>query len=341
MCSSDLINRGELQRAHDLGEQLLALAARRQENDLFVAGHELLGHTAMRIGRLADGGSHMRLAVHHHKSLNDHRLREALGRDPEISALAFGALGLWLQGYPDQALASAAQALRAAHAATPRHPVSTAYALTSSAWLHQFRGEASLALQHAETAAAFASEQGFPGWLAHGLAVQGWAEAELGKSEVGIARVERAWRAYEATGAKVWAPLLLQLQARGLSLTGRIDEAIAHIDAAIAVAADMGSYWWDADLVRVQGELLLSKSPNHVEQARACFVRAFEIAQNQGAKSFELRASISLARLAHLEPEKAGAASAMARLAFVFGWFKEGFDTADLIEARELLSSAG
>ena len=335
------INRGELQRAHDLGEQLLGLAARRQENDLFVAGHELLGHTAMRIGRLAECGSHMRLAVQHNESLHDHGLRDALGRDPEVAALAFGALGLWLQGYPDRALASTAQALRAAHAAQPRHPLSTAYAMASSGWLHQFRGEASLALQHAETIEAFASEQGFPGWLVHGLAVHGWAEAELGKTDAGIARVERACSTYEATGAKVWAPLLLLLHARGLSLSGRIDEALARIDAAIAIASDMGSYWWDAELLRVRGELLLSMSPNHAEQARACFVRAFEIAQNQGAKSFELRASISLARLARLEPEGAGARSAMERLAFVFGWFKEGFDTADLIEARELLGTAG
>ena len=332
------INRGELRLACDIGQQLLGLAERRQETDLFVGGHELLGLAALRLGDLVDCRSHMELAVRRYEDVHDHALRDSLGRDPRVSCLAFGALALWLLGYPDQAVAGAAQALRAAHAATPRHPVSLAYAMASSVWIHQFRGEGSLALQHAEAAAGFATEQGFPSWLVHGLIVQGWAEAELGKTAAGIARIEQALLAYKATGAKVWRPLLLLLQVQALSRAGQFTEGIASVTEALSLASEMGTYWWEAELFRAKGELLLTLSMENAEQARACFQRALVIARGQSAKSLELRACLSMARLAGRLGEHA---QESLELAAVYEWFTEGFDTADLTEAREWLRDSG
>ncbi|MBT2322216.1 AAA family ATPase [Variovorax paradoxus] len=332
------INRGELRLARDIGEQLLGLAERRLETELFVSGHELLGLTLLRVGDLIDCRSHTELAVQRYEDVHDHALRDSLSRDPRVSCLAFGALALWLLGYPDQAVAGVAQAQRAAHAATPRHPFSLGYAMASSAWVHQFRGEASLALQAAEATTDFATEQGFPSWLVHGLIVQGWAEAELGNTESGFTHIEQALLAYKATGAKVWQPLFLLLQVQALSRAGQVAEGLESVTEALGLASEMGTYWWEAELFRVRGELLLALSTENAAEAQTCFERALSIARQQSAKSLELRTCVSMVRLARLH---GGHAQALLELASVYEWFTEGFDAADLIEARELLGGAG
>ena len=328
------INRGELGLARGIGEQLLGLAEHRQESELFVSGHELLGLTLLRVGELIDCRLHMEQAVRRSDEGRDGALRDSLGRDPTVSCLGFGALALWLLGYPDQAVAGAAHALRVAHAATPRHPVSLAFAMLSSVWVHQFRGEGSLALQEAEAATEFATEQGFPSWLVLGLVVQGWAEAELGRTESGIAHIEQALLSYKATGAKVWQPLFLLLHVQALSRAGQTVAALETITKALGLASDMGTYWWEAELFRVRGELLLALSMENAAEAQACFERALSIARKQCAKSLELRASVSMTRLARRQGREA---QAVLDLAAVYEWFTEGFDAADLIEARELL----
>jgi predicted ATPase len=331
------LNRGELPLARELGEQLLGLAERRQETELFVSGHELLGHTLLRIGELAHCRTHMAQALRRCADLPSYALRDSLGRDPAISALGFGAFGLWLSGHPDQAVADAARAQRTADAATPGHPFSRAYATTSVAWVRLFRGEASLALEAAEATTGFANEHGFPSWLVHGLVVQGWAEAELGRTESGLARIEQAGRTYEATGAKVWRPLFLLVQAQALWRVRRLAEALASINRAIDHAREMGPYWWDAELIRVKGELLLAISDLNADEAQACFERSLSIGRQQGARSLELRTCVSRARLARVQGDPA---PALRELAAVHDWFTEGLDTADLIEARDLLRAS-
>ncbi|MEP7057804.1 MAG: adenylate/guanylate cyclase domain-containing protein [Caldimonas sp.] len=332
------INRGELRSAREIGEELLHLAERRQEPKLVVSGHEILGLTLLRVGDLIDCRSHMELVVRHYDEDHDGALRDILGRDLKVSCLGFGALALWLLGYQDQALAGAAQALRAAHAATPRHPFSLAYAMLSSAWVHQFRGEASLALVEAESAKEFATEQGFPAWLAHALIVQGWAEAQLGRTESGLAHIEQGLTAYEATGAKVWQPLFLLLQVQALEQAGKTAQAAESITTALRLAREMGSYWWEAELFRVRGELLLALDRTNVAEAHTCFERACAIARTQNARSLELRACVSMARLAR---HHGGQAEARADLAAVCAGFAESSDSAELIEAREMLGKPG
>ncbi len=335
------INRGDLHLARNTGEQLLDLAERRQEPRLFICGHAVLGLALLRTGELADCRHHMEQAVLRYDALHDMALRDSLrdglGGDPAVTCLGFGAMALWLSGYPDQALAGAAQALRAAHAAKVRHPFSLAYALLSAVWIHQFRGEASLALQQAQAAAEFATEQGFPTWLSHGLMLQGWAETEQGRMDTGTARVDQALLAYQATGAKVWIPLFMLLQAQGLGRAGETEQALESATRGLALAQELGPYWWEAELLRVRGELLQSLSMEQAPAARNCFQQALRIARAQGAKSLELRACISIARLARREGGQVQREAADADLAAVYGWFTEGLDTPDLVEARELL----
>ena len=332
------INRGELRSAREIGEQLLALAERSDEPKLVVSGHEILGLTLLRTGDLTDCRSHMELAAEHYDEERDVGLRDLLGRDPNVSSLGFGALALWLLGYQDQALAGAAQALRAAHAATPRHPFSLAYAMLASAWVHQFRGEASLALHEAEAATEFATEQGFPGWLAHALIVQGWAEAQLGRSESGLAHIEQGLTAYKATGAKIWQPVFLLVHVQALGRAGKTAQALELITTALALSRDMGSYWWDAEFLRVKGELLLALDETNAAEALTCFERARAIAKSQNAKSLELRACVSMARLARHHGRQG---EARADLAAVCEGFAKGSSVAELIEAREMLRELG
>jgi predicted ATPase len=331
------INRGELRLACDIGEQLLGLAERRQETELFVSGHELLGLALLRTGDLSDSRSHMERAIRRYDDEGDGALHYRLGRDPTVTCLGFGAFALWLLGYPDQAVAGVAQALRAAHAITPRHPFSLAYAMLSSAWVHQFRGEASLALQEANAAIEFANEQGFPAWLPHGQIIAGWAEVELGQTEKGVAHIEQALLAYQATGAVVWQPLFLLVQARALTLMGKIREALQLITSALRFATDMGTYWWEAELLRVKGELLLALDEDNAAEAETHFARAMAIAKKQSAKSLELRACVSMARLAR---RKGDAAQAVAELAALCDWFTEGLNAAELLKARELIKDS-
>ena len=332
------LNRGELRLARDTGEQLLSLAERRQEPELFVSGHEVLGLTLLRVGDLNNCRAHMAQAVGRCDGAHVDALRDSLGGDPTVTCLGFGALALWLSGYPDQAVAQVAQALRAATAARLRHPFTLAYALLSSVWVHQFRREGSLALLEAAAAVEFTTAQGFPTWLAHALVVQGWAEAEQGKTESGIAHIEQALLAYEATGGKVWQPCFLLLHSQALARAGQAAAALDSVTRALGLAQQMGPYWWEAELFRTRGELLLAVSAEHGGEAQSCFEQALRIARAQGAKSLELRASVSMARLARQQGRRS---TATAELAAALTWFTEGFDVADLIEARELLQELG
>jgi len=331
------VNRGELRLARALGEHLLELAQRSDEVLLRVAGHELLGLTLLRTGELRDCCSHLEAAAGSYDARRDGALRELLGRDPLVTALAFGALARWLLGHADQALAAVAQATRVAQSAAPPPPFSQAYAMHASAWLHVFRGEAGLALQKAGAAAEFATEHAFPSWLAHALVVRGWAWAQLGHAEEGLASIEDGLATYEATGAKVWLPLFLLWRAQAELAAGRRKQALESVDQALRSSQAMGSYWWEAELLRVKGELLLLNGAAPA-QAQTWFEQARTLAGTQGAKSLELRACLSSARLIRGKGQANGRwAVARDALSALCEWFGDSIVNADLIEARELL----
>jgi predicted ATPase len=340
------VNRGELRQAREVGEQLLSLAEQGRDPKLAVSGHEILGLTLLRAGELDACRKHMELGVQTYDEARDGALCELLGRDPRVSCLGFGALALCLLGQHEQALADAMRALREAHAATPRHPFSLAFAMLALAWLHQLRGEASLALREAEAATEFATEQGFPGWLAHALIVRGWAEAQLGETEAGLAHLEQGLTIYDATGATIWRPVFQHAHAQALARAGQAARALEVNDAALRVAAEIGPYWWDAELARAKGELLVTLDDRaNAPAARALFERARDIARSQGARHFELSACASLLRLAQrggaADANASAIADARADLAAVCASMADGSSTAELSAAHALLGDAG
>jgi predicted ATPase len=214
-------------------------------------------------------------------------------------------------------------------------PISLAIALGYLSFLHQFRGEARLAQEQAEATIARSTEQAYLQYRATGIIIRGWAVAAEGDLEAGTAALQEGLTDLRAAGADVRRSYFLALLADISARSGRTEAAQSTIAQAIAFAEESGERWWAADLYRLKGELLLAQSRANCAEAEACFHRALEVARSQSAKAFELRAATSLARL---WAEQGKLAQASDLLAPVYGWFTEGFDTADLKGAKALLN---
>ena len=187
---------------------------------------------------------------------------------------------------------------------------------------------------HAEAAVARATEQGFPLWITHGTPVRGWALALQGQGEEGMAQVRQGIAAWRAIGMVQIVPYFYTLLADVCGHRGHTAEGLQALAEADTVIEQHEERWWEAEVCRLRGVLLLRQAVPQPEEAEACFHRALEVARRQQAKSLELRAAMSLARLWQQQDRRA---EAHELLAPVYGWFTEGFDTADLQEAKALL----
>jgi predicted ATPase len=181
---------------------------------------------------------------------------------------------------------------------------------------------------------ALSTEHGFIFWLATANILHGWARAEQGRNQEAIAQVQEGLTAHRAAGAKVDRPLDLSLLAEAYMKTGRLDDGLRALTEALAVADEGEARVYEAEAHRLKGELLLKQDDSNAAEAQNCFQRAIEIAQKQSAKSWELRATMSFARLLDKQGKRD---EARAMLAEIYGWFTEGFDTADLKDAKALL----
>jgi adenylate cyclase len=252
------------------------------------------------------------------------------GQDPGVVCLDGAALMLWNLGYPDQALNRSDEALALARKIA--HPFSLAWALLFAAWLHALGGEWPMAAEHAEATVVLCAEQGFADWLLLGTFRRGWALAELGRTNEGIAQMRDALAAMPSRGFELFRPYHLALLAAAYGEAGRTDDALALVAEALALVERSDERWCEADIYRLKGELLLESGGS--SKAEACFRRAIEIARRQSAKSLELRAATSLSRLLDKQRRRDEAGQMLGE---IYGWFTEGFDTADLKEAKMLL----
>jgi len=239
---------------------------------------------------------------------------------------------LCVRGYPDQALHQGQEALRLALVLADPHTLTVA--LDWVAWLHQFRREGPATQALAETAMTISSEHGIVHQLVLENILRGWALAMQGQEEAGIAQMRKGLAAWGALGEENQRPYqLLQLA----EIYGTMGQAAAglHVLAEARVVIPHGEgRFFAAELSRLEGELLLACSPEHHAEAETCFRQALAIAGHQQARSLELRAATSLARLWQQQGKRAAAYDLLAP---VYGWFTEGFDTADLQDAKTLL----
>jgi predicted ATPase len=325
--------RGESQAMQVLGEQLLSLAQRLHDPDLLLEAHHALWAALFHGGELAAARPHQEQGLRLYDPQR-HRAHAALysGHDAGVCCRMQAAPSLWLLGYPDQAVASIQAALALAQQLA--HPLSLTLALYFAAVLHHFRREAPQTRTHSETAITIATDQEFPQYLAMATPLQGWALAENGQAEEGMAQIHQGLAAYRATGATRDRPYYLALLAEVSAQVGQTTEGLEALAEALATLAKSGVRWWDAELYRLRGELLLQCSVAQPEEAEACFQQALDIACRQQAKSLELRAAMSLSRLWQQQGKLEAARQLLAE---IYGWFTEGFDTADLQEAKALL----
>jgi predicted ATPase len=262
-----------------------------------------------------------------------HRTKAAsLGFDVCMACHAWLGLALWQGGFPAAALRHAEEAIAAGRAAA--HPLSEVYGLPAAAILHQWRGEATLCLERSQAALALATEQVLPFFAAIAMVLASWALVKEGQTEKGVSRLHAGLQAYRTPGGKVRGPHWLALLAEACLAAGRIEDGLSAVREALVETEETEARYYEAELNRLEGELLLASKTPDESRAEASFRKAIAVASAQQAKSWELRAATSLASLLARQGRRE---EAQALLAPVYGWFTEGFDTADLIAAKALL----
>jgi len=331
----------EHKRARELGEQLLRLAQSRQDPALLLEAHYVMGLTLYLLGELAPARTHLEQGSALYDSQQHHSLAFSYGSlDPGVACFCHTAAVLWHLGYPEQALKRSHEALTLAQEVS--HPFSLAQSYSYAARLHQFRREGQTVQERAEAVIALTTEQGFPYWLAWGTMLRGWALAQQGQGEEGISQIRQGLAAWRATGAEMYRPYVLALLAEMHGKVGQAEEGLSVVVEALAFVERTEERFYEAELHRLKGELTLQcnvQSPeSKAKEAEECFQKSIDIGRRQSAKSWELRAATSLARLWQQQGKKAEAGQMLAE---IYGWFTEGFDTADLKDAKTLLDKLG
>jgi predicted ATPase len=325
------LNRGDLQTATQLGEQLLRVAEAQPDPAPRLLAHFQLGNVLFYRGEPAAARTHLTQALALYDPPAHRALAVRYGLDLGVGAGSFLARVLWSLGFPDQALQHSQAARTLAEEVA--HPYSLAQALVYAATVHQCRREVLAAHAQAAAARTLATEQGLASWVARGTVLHGWALAMQGQGEAGLAAIRQGLAADLAMGSTMWQPYFLGLLAEAYGAGGHPDEGLHALAEALAVMDTTGLRYYGAELSRLQGTLLLQQAVPDAAQAAACFQQALDVARHQQAKSWELRAATSLARLWQAQNKRQEAHDLLAP---VYAWFTEGFDTVDLQEAKTL-----
>ena len=324
--------RAELQRAIEVGKELLARGESAHDVPSVINAHRNLGFALVCSGDFSRGRSHLEKAVALYDYDAHHTLAAVYGQDPGVGSLAILSWALLPLGFPDQALARVREAVALAEKLA--HPHSHAYALHYAAVVHLERGEYERSFSLSEAAMALATQHGFQIWGTLSKITIGEVQAALGRAEEGVMEIRRGITDLQATGTLLGWPNHCLGLARALKHAHRRDEALDMLNEALDTMDRTGERRTEANLYRFKGELLQLASPSDPAEPEACFKRALEIARAQGTKLWELRAATSLARLWQSQGKTK---QARQLLAPIYNWFTEGFDTRDLQEAKALL----
>jgi class 3 adenylate cyclase/predicted ATPase len=367
--------RVELHTARELAEQLFTLAQRTQDPLALLRGRFVMARILPIRGEFVEAREHAEQGIGLYDRYRSQR-SPWVAHHCGVGCLNDMAWVLWLLGYPDQALRRAQEALVMAQEMA--HPMTLAEALSYLAWFHQNLRERQTAEERAAALVTLCTEQGFPLWQAEGTIVRGWALTEQGREEEGVTQIRQGLADYRATGAELKLPDCLALLAAVYKNRGQAEEGLKVVIEALARVEKTGGRLWEAELYRLKGQLTLQKfqvsgfkfqvqespksevrssesevpntqHPTPSTQAEAereaeeCFLKAIDIARKQQAKSWELRATLSLVRLRQQQAMQSATRdtqhAARNTLSEIYTWFTEGFDTADLKEAKALLEN--
>jgi predicted ATPase/transcriptional regulator with XRE-family HTH domain len=346
------MSRGAHRTAYQLAEEFLDLA-QRQHDPAIVVALRCVGWSSVAMGELVSARPHFEQIAALYNPQQHHPMAFQYTQDPGMAGLISGALDLWLLGYPEQARRWNDRAVMLAREAA--HAYTLAFTLCLSTWFHHFCQEWAVAQEQAEEVIAIATKLGLVLWLAWATIIRGWALAQQGK-EAGIAQIRQGLAAAQAAGAVFFRTHQLTLLAEVYQTVGQPKAGLAVLAEALALVEKTEERFWEAEIYRLKGELLLNASReggrpvlptgglrlSEVEgmrdeseaEAESCFWQAIEIVRRQEGKSLELRATVNLARLWRQQGKKD---QARRMLADIYGWFTEGFDTIDLQQAKALL----
>jgi len=324
------IEQGKLARAAKLAQELLDRGARAGDESLVMEARRLLGEVRFWHGEPARAKRHLDAVLRAYDGERHRGHAVRYGDDPSVVAQGYLAVGAWLSGRADDA-AARAQAV-VAFARGRGHPYSLGLALLLAAWVRQLRREPEHARTVAEELGAVAREHGFPEWLGWGEFVRGWARVEAGDPGEGSADMERGYAAIVRTGSTFNTSARASLAAAYVQ-DGRAAEALAIVDAECALLAETGARAFEAELHRIAGEALACRAGRR-SAADTRLRRALEVSRQRGGLALRLRAATSLARFWADTGDASGARDVLAP---IYERFREGFTTADLLDARALL----
>ncbi len=259
-------------------------------------------------------------------------------QDPGVMCLCYSAWGKWELGYADQALERARRVVVLAEELGHKFSMSEAYGFSTA--VHHFRGESAQALESTERAIRICEDNGFAVWLAHAKLMRGRILADLGKAEAGVAEMSQGYDMWAATGAVVTTPFYLALQAEGLALAGRPEEGLALLQRAFDIVCRYGERYYEAEIMRLLGELTLQSAAlrgrDESAAAERWFLDAIASAQQRQLRAFGLRSATSLGRLRMAQGRRD---EALAIIQPACAWFEEGQDTRDVKQARALIET--
>ncbi len=314
-----------------LAREALRLAKRQRDPVFQIMAHMELGGSTFMLGDSASARRHFREADILYDPRQHPSHLACFGVDMGMFSRLWATHAMWIEGYPDQALVRAEDTLgRARHLS---HPFTQTVALAYVAMLNQFRRDVEDVARLAQATITHSTQHGFTYYLAWAEVLEGWSLAIKGAHEEGITEIHRGIGALQSM-AGMRLSYYRALLAEACGRASRIDEALQAITDAFADIGKTEERCWEAELLRLRGELLLSKAMNQGAEAEGCFHKAIEVARGQQAKSLELRAAMSLSRLWRDEGKRRQARQLLAE---VYGWFTEGFETRDLRDARALM----
>jgi predicted ATPase len=323
--------RAEHHRALELAEQISSLAESVEDPLQVNLAHVAVGTELMYLGDFAAAREHLEKLVRLYDPKEHGSLAFVYGQDPGVSSLIWLSWTLWFLGYPDQATHRAREALDLARKL--EHPFTLAFALSVTAVDPILRRDDPVYKDRISELTRLATEKGFAFYLARTMSDKGFDEVCAGRSEEGLAQMRQGLDILQAMGTDFHRPHFLAFLAEALARAGKPDEGLGVLSEALAFVERTGERLLEAELHRLNGELLLMNEGSEIA-AEGSFHRAIDTAERQRAKSLELRAVTSLARLWWKQGKPHDARE---RLAAIYAWFTEGFDSPDLKEAKVLL----
>jgi predicted ATPase len=320
----------------ELAAQFLSLAEKQEATVPLMIGHRLTGSSLVCAGDMVEGCAHFDRALALYDPVEHGSLATRFGQDHGVTTLAFRSWAKWYLGYPEAALSDADRAVNVAREID--QAATLMFALNCAIWTYILCGNYAAANSCVDELVALADKKVAALWKACGMLLRGWIFSLISKPADAVQVLNSAISAFRATGSTAFIPARLSNLARAYADLGQFGDAWRSIDEAMTTMEKTKEKWWEAELNHTAGEIALKSPEPDAAKAEAYFERALSVACQQQAKSWELRAAMSLARLWR---DQSKVQQARELLAPVYGWFTEGFDTRDLKEAKALLEELG